>query len=101
MQVITMAYFLKKTKNKKGLYLQIYESFYDPNRGHTAHKSYRSLGYEADLIESGIKNPLDHFQLEVDELNRKLNLKKSKETFGITGIKKGGELFNTFIWTIR
>ena len=25
-----MAYFLKKTKNKKGLYLQIYESFYDP-----------------------------------------------------------------------
>lgn len=35
-----MAYFLKKTKNKKGLYLQIYESFYDPERGHTAHKSY-------------------------------------------------------------
>ena len=29
-----MAYFLKKTKNKKGLYLQIYESFYDPERGH-------------------------------------------------------------------
>ena len=74
-----MAYFLKKTKNKKGLYLQIYESFYDPNRGHTAHKSYRSLGYEADLIESGIKNPLDYFQLEVDELNRKLNLKKNKD----------------------
>ena len=32
-----MAYFLKKTKNKKGLYLQIYESFYDPERGHTDH----------------------------------------------------------------
>jgi hypothetical protein len=26
-----MAYFLKKTKNKKGIYLQIYESYYDVN----------------------------------------------------------------------
>ena len=31
-----MAYFLKKSRNKKGLYLQIYESFWDPQRGHTA-----------------------------------------------------------------
>lgn len=33
-----MAYFLKKSTNKKGLYLQIYESFYDParRRRHTA-----------------------------------------------------------------
>ena len=34
-----MAYFLKKTNNKKGTYLQIYSSFYDPERGHTAHKA--------------------------------------------------------------
>ena len=26
-----MAYFLKKTNNKKGTYLQIYSSFYDPS----------------------------------------------------------------------
>ena len=25
-----MSYFLKKTNNKKGTYLQIYESYYDP-----------------------------------------------------------------------
>lgn len=36
-----MAYFLKKTNNKKGTYLQIYSSFYDPQRGHTAHKAYK------------------------------------------------------------
>ena len=42
---IFMAYFLKKIKNKKGLYLQIYESIYDPERGHTAHKSYKPIGY--------------------------------------------------------
>ena len=38
-----MAYFLKKTINKKGTYLQIYSSFYDPERGHTAHKAYRPV----------------------------------------------------------
>jgi hypothetical protein len=31
-----MAYFLKKTNLKKGLYLQIYESFYDRNKKETA-----------------------------------------------------------------
>ena len=38
-----MAYFLKKTNNKKGTYLQIYSSFYDPERRHTAHKAYNLL----------------------------------------------------------
>lgn len=32
MRVIFVAYFLKKTNNKKGTYLQIYESYYDPER---------------------------------------------------------------------
>ena len=41
-----MAYFLKKSRNKKGLYLQIYESHWDPQRGHTAQSSVRALGYE-------------------------------------------------------
>ena len=40
-----MAYFLKKTNNKKGTYLQIYSSFYDPERRHTAHKAYKPIGY--------------------------------------------------------
>ena len=35
-RVTFMAYFLKKTNNKKGTYLQIYSSFYDPERRHTA-----------------------------------------------------------------
>lgn len=46
-----MAYFLKKTNNKKGTYLQIYESFYDPKRRQTAHKSYKPIGYVHELIE--------------------------------------------------
>ena len=39
-----MSFFLKKTNNKKGTYLQIYESFYDPARKGGAHKSYKAIG---------------------------------------------------------
>ena len=34
-----MAYFLKKSNLKKGIYLQIYESFYDSAKKQTAHRS--------------------------------------------------------------
>lgn len=64
-----VAYFLKKTKNKKGTYLQIYESFYDPLRGHTAHRSLRAIGYEHELKASGITDPITHFRAEVDSMN--------------------------------
>ena len=57
-----MAYFLKKTKNKKGLYLQIYESFYDPERGHTAHKSFKPIGYVHELQAKGIDDPVSFYQ---------------------------------------
>lgn len=68
---LKMAYFLKKTKNKKGLYLQIYESHWDASRGHTVNKSVRALGYEHELKEKGIDDPISHFKAEVKEMNRK------------------------------
>ncbi len=72
-----MAYFLKKTKNKKGLYLQIYESFYDPERGHTAHKSYKPIGYVHELQAKGIDNPISHFKEEVNQLNQDFQTTKN------------------------
>lgn len=56
-----MSYFLKKTNNKKGTYLQIYESYYDPERKQGAHRSYKPLGYVHELQEKGIQNPLSFF----------------------------------------
>ncbi len=75
-EVIFMAYFLKKSNLKKGLYLQIYESFYDPKKKNTSHKSFRSLGYVDDLIRSGIPDPISHFSHEVKLLNIDLKNKK-------------------------
>ena len=80
-----MAYFLKKSNLKKGLYLQIYESFYDANKKQTAHRSYKALGYVAELQTQGIDDPVAHFKAEVDELN-----KKRKESLATEKVRKIG-----------
>lgn len=64
-----MAYFLKKSTVKGRTYLAIYESFYHPEKKDTAHRSYKSLGSLESLIKSGIKDPMAHYQKEVDVLN--------------------------------
>ena len=79
-EVIFLAYFLKKTTNKKGLYLQIYESFYDPERGHTAHKSFKPIGYVHELQAKGIDDPISFYQEEVNKLNQEFQAaKKTKK----------------------
>ena len=66
-----MSYFLKKSyPSKKGLYLQIYESYYTKENG-KRNRSYKSIGYEIDLIKQGINNPIEYYQEEVDRLNDK------------------------------
>lgn len=72
-----MAYFLKKTNNKKGTYLQIYESFYDPDRGHTAHKSFKPIGYVHELQSLGIDDPISFYQEEVTKLNQEFQAVKN------------------------
>ena len=78
-----MAYFLKKTNNKKGTYLQIYSSFYDPQRGHTAHKAYKPIGYVHELHAKGIEDPISFYKEEVNRLNQEAkaekNAKKEKQ----------------------
>lgn len=68
--------FFKKTTNKKGLYLQIYESFYDPERGHTAHKSFKPIGYVHELQANGIDDPISFYQEEVNKLNQEFQAAK-------------------------
>lgn len=68
-----MAYFLKKSNYKKGTYLQIYESFYDPERKGGAHRSYKALGYVHELQTKGIEDPIAFYQEEVIKLNQELH----------------------------
>ena len=72
-----MAYFLKKSNYKKGTYLQIYESFYDPERKGGAHRSYKALGYIHELQAKGIDDPITFYQEEVMKLNQELTAIKN------------------------
>ena len=74
-----MAYFLKKTNNKKGTYLQIYESYYDPERKGGAHRSYKPIGYVHELQAHGIEDPISFFNEEVQKLNQDYKKKKQAE----------------------
>ena len=74
-----MGYFLKKTNNKKGTYLQIYESYYDPERKGGAHRSYKPLGYVHELQADGIDDPIAFFSDEVSKLNDEYKKRKQQE----------------------
>lgn len=74
-----VAYFLKQSRNKKGLYLQIYESFYDPEKRQTRHRSIRALGYEHELREGGVAEPVAHFKAEVARMNEERAAEKRAE----------------------
>lgn len=72
-----MAYFLKKSNLKRGIYLQIYESFYNPDKKETAHKSYKAIGYVQDLIDSGISDPIAYYSDVVAQMN--IEAKRAKK----------------------
>lgn len=73
-----MAFFLKKSSLKKGVYLQIYRSFYDPDKKQTAHSSYKALGYVSELQQNGIADPISYFQEEVGRLNLQYRQQKAE-----------------------
>ena len=75
-----MAYFLKKTTTKKGIYLQIYESYRNKEKKETSHRSYKAIGYVQDLINKGICNPIEYYKNIVNEMNeqRKKEIKEAR-----------------------
>lgn len=83
-----MSYFVKKTKNKKGLYIQIYSGEYDSDVGNAVHKCYKSLGYYDALVAAGDPDPVATAQKTVDELNRKRKLEKIKAKINVAKISR-------------
>jgi len=70
-----MSYFLKQSKLKKGLYLQIYEGYHDPKRKHSVNRSVLSLGYLEDLISEEMPDPISYYKAKVKKMNEE-RLKK-------------------------
>ena len=74
-----MAYFLKKSNSNNDIYLQIYESFYDPDRKASRHRSVRPLGYFTKLKAQGIEDPVSYYKDEVDRMNAERKEKKEEK----------------------
>ena len=56
-----MAYYLRKEKKKKGIYLQMYESHWDKEKKQPRSKSVMAFGYVDDLISDEIPDPIAYY----------------------------------------
>ena len=60
----------------KSIYLQIYESYYDPEHKGGAHRSYKPIGYLHELQADGIDDPVSFYGEEVRKLNQEYKERK-------------------------
>ena len=89
-RALFMAYFLRIYNRKRGRYLQIVDSFHNKEKNRTDHKSFKSLGYESDLIASGITDPVSYYKAYVENLNKERNDSKTLKVSSTPVIKNLG-----------
>ena len=57
-----MAYFLRQEKKKKGVYLQMYETYWDKDKKQPRSKSIQAFGYVNELISDDIPDPVAYYK---------------------------------------
>lgn len=75
-----MAYYLRKEKKKKGIYLQMYESYWDKERKQPRSKSVMAFGYVEALISDEIPDPVAYYTNFVAKKNQERAAALSEET---------------------
>ncbi|MCD8123461.1 MAG: IS1634 family transposase [Lachnospiraceae bacterium] len=75
-----MAYFLRQEKKKKGLYLQMYDSFWDREKKESRTKSVMAFGYVDDLISDEIPDPVAYYKDYVKKKNEERAASLAEET---------------------
>lgn len=67
-----MGYFLRKDKKKKGVYLQMYETYWDRERKQARTRCVRSFGYVDELKSESIPDPVSYYKelVAVEEKKR-------------------------------
>ena len=73
-----MAYFLRQEKKKKGLYLQMYDSYWDKEMKQSRTKNVMAFGYVEDLISDEIPDPVAYYKEFVRRKNDVLLLSQRK-----------------------
>lgn len=64
-----MAYYLRQDKKKKGIYLQMYEAYWDKEKKQPRSRNVESFGYVSDLISDEIVDPISYYQEYVKKRN--------------------------------
>ena len=75
-----MAYYLRKEKKKKGIYLQMYESHWDKEKKQPRSKSVMAFGYVEDLISDEIPDPIAYYTDFVAKKNEERTAAFAEET---------------------
>ncbi|MGI6608318.1 MAG: IS1634 family transposase [Erysipelotrichaceae bacterium] len=75
-----MAYFLRQDKKKNGIYLQVYESYWDKDLKESRNRSIKAFGYVHELISDEITDPVTHFKEVVNQMNEKRKAEFLDET---------------------
>lgn len=75
-----MAYFLRKEKKKKGVYLQMYETRWDKDKKQPRSKSIETFGYVNELISDDIPDPVAYYKQYVKEREEERLAQYAEET---------------------
>lgn len=75
-----MAYYLRKEKKKNGVYLQMYESYWDKKKKQPRSKNIESFGYVKNLISDEIPDPVAFYTNYVKEKNEERIKALNEET---------------------
>ena len=75
-----MAYYLRKEKKKKGIYLQMYESHWDREKKQPRSKSVMAFGYVEDLISDEMPDPVAYYKEYVKQKNAQREASLAEET---------------------
>ena len=57
-----MGYFLRQDKKKKGIYLLMYETYWDSRLKQARTRCIKSFGYVSEFITEDIPDPVAHFK---------------------------------------
>ena len=75
-----MAYFLRQEKKKKGVYLQMYETYWDKDKKQPRSKSVETFGYVNELVSDDIPDPVSHYKEYVKKREEERLAQYAEET---------------------
>ena len=64
-----MAYFLRQEKKKQGVYLQMYETYWDKDKKQPRSRSIQAFGYAEDLVSAEMPDPIGFYKKYVEQEN--------------------------------